>query len=157
MTTNAAEPLYGTLPILQIGEKTYPLKGLGLPHVFQLLDITATTIGNAARGSLTPQQLGVAILMAAPKAEGPVTAFLGSLIGLTPEEMRDPEVFPIHALPDLIECLIRHPDLMAFVESFTRLLESNAFEEMLNRVGARKTQGSVSSGNSTSSSPVTPG
>jgi hypothetical protein len=52
------------------------------------------------------------------------TPWLSSLIGLTPESMRDPDVFPLPAMAELVAGVVAHPDLMGFVAAMRRTATS---------------------------------
>ena len=150
MTTKGAGALLWVPPVLEIGEKKYPLRRLGLMDIERLSQIVVKAskfvdrkvMGNI--DSFTAAQAGSFLVDYLPHAFDEILAFLGTVIGLdpgVPEEvvaekrkkskefkdpnvgtMRDPNVFPLSALPALIGKLTEHQDVVAFFTESRALL-----------------------------------
>jgi len=129
---------------LEIEGKSYPLRRLGVLDVDRLLGIAKRISQFVDRkvmgdiGKFTAEQAGSFLIDYLPDAFDEILTFLGSLIGLDPglsEEvvehkrkkskaaefkdpnigtMRDPETFPLDALPALIAKLTEHRNVVDF-------------------------------------------
>lgn len=119
-----AEPLLAETPSVTIQGVTYPLRHLGLADVFKLAKIVsvgATGLGMALpKFDLKddPEVIGktVTTLLVAglPYAEDIALDLFASIVGVKPEVIRDPEVFPMASLVDIVHSLAKHEDLLSF-------------------------------------------
>ena len=127
------------------------MRALGMDEMKRL----AQLIGDPKTAEKTMQEhLGAAIVLGFTHAEKPLVKWLASLLGKKPEEVLDPKVVPLSALPRIAEGLLAHPDLLDFLEAGRSMLQSPQLLLMLKRAMAAAI-GSESS--STTSKADTPG
>ena len=122
-------------PVLDIEGKQYELRKLGLTDLARLLAIVTSASKYIDRSLVTnadanAETLGTFLIDWLPHAFDEIVAFLASVIGLDPGRsdpkkrkdgsdpnegtMRDPDVFPISALPVLITKLCEHRNVVDF-------------------------------------------
>ena len=184
MTTKGAGALVWEPPVLEIGEKKYPLRRLGLMDIERLSAIVVKAskfvdrkvIGNIE--SFTEAQAGSFLLEYLPNAFDEILAFLGTVIGLdpgVPEDvvaqkrkkskaaefkdpnlgtMRDPDVFPLGALPALIGKLTEHQDVVDFFSESRALLSLPILTKLRDGLKERSTKSSTATDGATSTSPA---
>ena len=133
-------------PTLEVEGKTYELRRLGVVDLNRLLGIVSKAskfvdrqiMANA--DGLTATEAGTFLIDYLPHAFDEIVAFLANLIGLDPGypegkgknkgadknvgTMRDPDVFPISALPVLIEKVAGHPDVVGFFDGSKAMVSS---------------------------------
>jgi len=183
MTTKGAGALVWEPPVLEIGEKKYPLRRLGLMDIERLSAIVVKASKFVDRKvmsnieSFTAAQAGSFLLEYLPNAFDEILAFLGTVIGMdpgVPEEvveqkrkkakgefkdpnlgtMRDPDVFPLGALPVLIGKLTEHQDVVAFFSGSRALLNLSIVKKLRDGLKERSTKSSTATDGATSTSPA---
>lgn len=102
-----------------IGGKVYPLRRLNITDTLrlaQIMGIGATALGRdlALTGANMAQEVVMLLLAGLPYAEQKVIEFIASVVGLTIEQVRDPEVFPMGSELLVIDALVRHTDIQSF-------------------------------------------
>ena len=123
MTDKGVGPLVWEAPVLEIEGGKYPLRKLGLTDLSRLLAIVTSASKYIDRAAVVnagadPTTLGTFLVDWLPHAFDEIVAFLASVIGLDPGKpdpkprkdgsdpnagtIRDPEVFPVSALPALM-------------------------------------------------------
>jgi hypothetical protein len=108
-------------PSIEIAGVTYKLRRLGILDTLRLAKIVAAGVAGLGRevgslDTLDPQVLGMLILAGAPFAERQVLEFLGSVIGVEPKDMADPNKFPMGSEVQIVEALVTHEDVRAFFD-----------------------------------------
>lgn len=63
----------------------------------------------------TPDGLSTILLMGLPACENTVMEFIADLLGVTTDDLADPEKFPLDGIIDIVEALDAHPDVAAFL------------------------------------------
>jgi hypothetical protein len=139
MTEQINEDTLGSEPILYDGEnipiadKVYHMRRLGIKDAFRfnriitLASIAANKSG-ATGGSIPLEQLIITY------AEEDILDFLGDIIGVTPEDLVNPELFPMDAILVLYNHLMNHKDIKAFLFNLERLQGSSSLQTHLNAV-----------------------
>ena len=183
MTTKRAGALVWKPPVLEIGEKEYPLRRLGLMDIERLSAIVVKASKFVDRKvmsnieNFTAAQAGSFLLEYLPHAFDEILAFLGTVIGMdpgVPEEivaqkrkkakgdfkdpnlgtMRDPDVFPLGALPALIGKLTEHQDVVDFFSESRALLNLSIVKKLRDGLKERSTKSSTDTDGATSTSPA---
>ena len=120
--TTGLEPIVGERPTVEIEGRTYTLRGLGMQDTFKVAKIIGIGVKNMAGmfnfARMDMETMGLAMFAALPFADKEILDLLASIIGVTPKEIRDPDLFPMGSEIDIITALMNHQDLKAF---FTRL------------------------------------
>jgi hypothetical protein len=120
--TTGMEPIVGTKPTVEIEGKTYTVRRLGIPDMFTVIRILGVgvkqlgTMGGLQ--SLDSASVALALVAAIPYAEDEILDLLADIVGVDGADIRNPDIFPIDAIVDIIGVLAEHQDLKAF---FTRL------------------------------------
>lgn len=118
------DPVTYTPPIVTVNGREYPLRRLGLQDVLLAGKIVQAALRRLAatdpsiRDGITFAAIATTALI---EEEETVTRFLANLLNVTPEQMSDPDLFPVDALFDVIEALEEHEDLRAFLARSSRL------------------------------------
>ncbi|MFA5569341.1 MAG: hypothetical protein WC972_11930 [Trueperaceae bacterium] len=115
-TAPAPDPVLYEPPTVAIAGRLYTMRRLGIRDVFAVARVISAALGDIrdAGGILTGTNLLPMILDAMVREEKVVLELLAGTIGVTPQELSDPEQFPLDSVIDLIEALSEHQDLAAF-------------------------------------------
>jgi len=181
MTDKGAGALMREPPIVKIGDKKYPLRRLGLLDIERLAGIVSKVTKFIDRSiaanidSFTPQMAGSFLIDYLPYATDEIFEFLATVIGLdagVPENIvaekrkkskakvfadpnegtiRDPNVFPLSALPLLIEKLAEHPQVVDFFAGTKRL--SSLLKKLIGERKGPSTESSDDTDGATNTSP----
>lgn len=120
--TTGMEPIVGVKPTVEIEGKTYTVRRLGIPDMFTVIRILGVGVKQLGtmRGlqSLDSASVALALVAAIPYAEDEIMDLLADIVGVDGADIRNPDIFPIDAIVDIIGVLAEHQDLKAF---FTRL------------------------------------
>jgi len=120
--TTGMEPIVGVKPTIEIEGKTYTVRRLGIPDMFTVIRILGVGVKQLGtmRGlqSLDSTSVALALVAAIPYAEDEIMDLLADIVGVDGADIRNPDIFPIDAIVDIIGVLAEHQDLKAF---FTRL------------------------------------
>lgn len=121
-----------TLPVINLPSGPVTMRRLGIQDAFSVLALMRAGYGSwlEQRGaSLNPPALGSPeaglslMFHSLPTLEDQLLPWLGSLVGLTPEETIDPERLPLALLPDLVAGAVSHPDFQGFRTAVQRIFE----------------------------------
>ena len=125
--TTGMEPIVGETPTVEIEGKVYTMRRLGMQDTFRLAKILGVGFsrltGIAAVNKLDVETAGLAMIAAMPYAENEILGLFASLIGVSLEEIKTPELFPFGSEIDIVESLVEHQDLKAFFTRFERLMD----------------------------------
>lgn len=120
--TTGMEPIVGETPTVEIEGKTYTVRRLGIPDMFtviRILGVGVKQLGSmGGLQSLDSASVALALVAAIPHAEDEIMDLLADIVGVDGADIRNPDIFPIDAIVDIIGVLAEHQDLKAF---FTRL------------------------------------
>ena len=119
--TTGMEPIVGVKPTVEIEGKTYTIRRLGIADTFaiaRILGVGIKQMGALGMSSLNEHSAVLAIVAAIPYAEDEILDLLADIVGVDGADIRNPDIFPIDAIVDIIGVLAEHQDLKAF---FTRL------------------------------------
>ena len=120
--TTGMEPIVGVKPTIEIAGKTYTVRRLGIPDMFtviRILGVGVKQLGSmGGLQSLDSASVALALVAAIPHAEDEIMDLLADIVGVDGADIRNPDIFPIDAIVDIIGVLAEHQDLKAF---FTRL------------------------------------
>ncbi len=120
--TTGMEPIVGVKPTVEIEGKSYTVRRLGIPDMFtviRILGVGVKQLGSMGGfQSLDSASVALALVAAIPHAEDEIMDLLADIVGVDGADIRNPDIFPIDAIVDIIGVLAEHQDLKAF---FTRL------------------------------------
>lgn len=113
----AVDPVLYEPPTVTINGREYPMRRLGLKDGFKAAAIfqKGLTGIRAAGGVADGAELVAIILGALVDEETAVTDFLASSIKVSRQDLQNPELFPITAIFDIIDALVKHEDLRSFL------------------------------------------
>jgi hypothetical protein len=171
--TEGARPLTWQGPRLEIAGREYTVRRLGLLDIQRVARIYAAGSAYVNRKALanmnqmSVEEIGTFVLDFIPYALDEVIEFVASLVGLKPgksEEklkadetnegtIRDPNVFPISGMVDVIGALIEHEDVVAFFESVKRVAKSPALKNLTARLSERSMRSKAGTGGKTNTLP----
>lgn len=128
----AAEPSRESklLPTINLPEGPVQLRRLGLDDPFFIVDIFSAAVdAYATEQSYRVKPLALDTeegklrfaLLGFQGARETLMPWLASLLGKTTEDIRNPAVFPVTALPDLIAALMAHPDIESLGKGLFKL------------------------------------
>ena len=130
--TVGTEPMLGTRPSVTIedragNETVYELKSLGIQDTFGLAQIIAKGAGymGSSLGNLTeadPQTVALLLVAGLPYAENEAIKILARVIGVSQEDLRNPDKFPMGTEIEIIYALSQHQDLTSFFGKIKRLI-----------------------------------
>lgn len=132
------EPLIGDTPTIIIKGKEYKMRRLGIVDTFTLARIIG--IGAAGIGKeivnleLTPDVAIGLLIVGFPFASKEILDLFASLLGVEPEEIRDPNLFPMGSEVEIIKALADHIDVKAFFTKSAELMKMPASKEFLKRI-----------------------
>lgn len=117
--TTGDGPIANTGPVIEIAGQEYTLRRLGIKDTFAVARIIA--IGQmSSKQSVTthfddPEMLTAILLAGVMGAEKVVMDLLASIVGVTTKDLEDPEKFPMGSELTIIEALVQHQDIKAFL------------------------------------------
>lgn len=132
------EAFVGESPTVTIKGKEYKLRRLGVSDVFKLGRILA--VGAAGMGKeigkleMNPGVLAGLLIVSFPYAEDQCLEFIASIINVKVENLKDPELFPVDSILDILKVLAEHEDVRAFFTKLTGLLKTPVFKEFSKKV-----------------------
>lgn len=127
--TTGMEPIVGKKPTVEIEGRTYTIRRLGISDVFTVVRILGVgikqlgTIGGVQ--SLDNTAIALALVAAIPHAEDEIMDLLADIVGVDGEDIRNPDLFPIQSIIDIIDVLAKHQDLKAFFTQLQGLAKAN--------------------------------
>jgi len=130
------EALLAKEPVATIAGRQYPLHKLGfeaMAPLARMLEIacerTGTTLTEIVSMAVDGEKVGRLFLSAMGWAHPEVFLLLGTLLGVTQDELRDPERFPIGGVGALIAPLVQQVDLVGFLSGRTAATSPEATPE----------------------------
>lgn len=132
------EPLIGNTPTVTIQGKEYKMRRLGIVDTFTLARIIG--VGAAGIGKeltdleMTPDVAIGLLIVGFPYASKEILNLFASLLGVKPEEIRDPNLFPMGSEIEIIKALADHIDVKAFFTKSVELMKMPASKEFLKRI-----------------------
>lgn len=141
------EPLIGDTPRVTIKGKEYRMRRLGMVDTFKLariMGIGAAGIGKEISSLEMTAESAIGLLIVGfPYAEEKILDLFASLLGVSEEEIRNPDVFPIGSEIEIIKALTGHIDVKAFFTKLTGLLETPALKEFLKKTSTSSRSGTA--------------
>lgn len=132
------DPLIGDTPVITIKGKEYKMRRLGIVDTFQLariIGIGAAGLGKeVANLDMTPEAAIGLLIVGFPFASKEILDLFASLLGVKPEEIRNPDLFPMGSEVDIIKALINHIDVMAFFDKLAELIKMPVSKEFLKKI-----------------------
>ena len=113
--------------------RQYKVRRLGIADIFKLGRILA--VGAAGMGKeigkmeLNPGMLAGLLLVSFPYAENQCLEFIAGIIDVKVEDLKNPELFPVDSILDILKVLTEHEDVKAFFTKLTGLLKTPVFKE----------------------------
>jgi hypothetical protein len=130
------DPILDDDPTVEIAGVTYTLRRLGLRDVFRVARIFGR--GVAVLGDqgnrVSPGQAVQVIVASMAQNETEVLTLMADVIGVKPDDLSDPERFPMEAIVDVARALAEHQDMVAFFRKLSGMIE--AVPEMQTASGA---------------------
>lgn len=139
------EPLIGDTPKVTIKGKEYKMRRMGMVDTFKLariIGIGAAGIGKEITSlEMTAESAIGLLIIGFPFAEGKILDLFASLLGVSEEEIRNPDIFPIGSEIEIIKALVEHIDVKAFFTKLTGLLEMPILKEFLKKTSTSSRSG----------------
>jgi hypothetical protein len=110
---------------------TYEVRRLNVRDTFavaRIMSVALARSGDLVSGDLTPQRAGMMFIASIPYAEDEAMKLLGSLIGVTADEIGS---MPPDALPEIISVIVEGEDLKAFLAACGRVMKTPGIAEAL--------------------------
>ncbi|MBA7577884.1 hypothetical protein ES708_19740 [subsurface metagenome] len=132
------EAFVGEAPTVTIKGKQYKVRRLGIADIFKLGRILA--VGAAGMGrevgklELNPGMLAGLLLVSFPYAENQCMEFIASVIDVKVEDLKNPELFPVDSILDILKALAEHEDIKAFFTKLGGFLKTPVFRELSKKV-----------------------
>lgn len=121
--TTGEDPILGQELSVEINGTTYPLRRLGVRDTFALARIIGRGAGATGISSdAGPDELIGLLLAGLGASEGEAIRLLASVIGVSPADFENPELFPMGSEVDIIAALAQHQDLRAFFGKLGELM-----------------------------------
>lgn len=125
-TKSDVDPVTYEPPTITVRGEEYPLQRLSVRHSLKLAKILAAGVavgGEIPRAdNMTAERLGTMLAGTLTYAEEAVLDLIASVLGVTVDELTDPERFPMGTELQVIETLAEHEDLRSFFASGRSLL-----------------------------------
>lgn len=139
------EPIIGDTPIVKIKGKEYKMRRLGIADTFKLARIIG--IGAAGIGKeivnldMTPETAIGLLIVGFPFAAEQILDLFADLLGVTKEEIRNPDLFPMGSEVTIIKALAEHLDAKAFFIKLAELMEVPALKGFLKKTSTLSKKG----------------
>ena len=132
------DPLIGDTPVVKIKGKEYKMRRLGIADTFKLariIGIGAAGIGREISNlDMTPEAAIGLLIVGFPFASNEILNLFASLLEVKPEEIRNPDLFPMGSEVDIIKALVEHIDVKAFFTKLVELTEMSASKVFLKKI-----------------------
>jgi len=132
------EAFVAEAPTVTIKGRQYKVRRLGVSDVFKLgriLAVGAAGIGKEiGKLEMNPGVLAGLLIVSFPYAEDQCIEFIASIIGVKVEDLKDPELFPVDSILDILKVLAEHEDVKAFFTKLGALLKTPIFKEFSKKV-----------------------
>jgi len=132
------EPLIGNTPTVTIQGKEYKMRRLGIVDTFKLariIGIGAAGIGKEIVNLDMSAESAIGLLIVGfPFASKEILDLFSSLLGVTEEEIRDPNLFPMGSEVEIIKALMDHIDAKAFFTKSVELMKMPTSKEFLKKI-----------------------
>lgn len=113
-------------PSFVANDKTYTLRPLGLGDVVKVTRLLAKAAQNTkAKSYKTQQAMIMDMIMSAVELDDEIFSVIADVVGVTKDELTDPNLFPIDSSIDIFESLSKHPDLQRFFTKVQKMAETN--------------------------------
>lgn len=126
-TKSEVDPITYEPPTIQVRGEEYPLQRLSVRHSLKLAKILAAGVavgGEIPRAeNMTPERLGTMLAGTLTYAEEAVLDLIASVLGVSIDDLTDPEKFPMGTELQVIETLAEHEDLRSFFASGKSLMD----------------------------------
>lgn len=132
------EPLIGDTPTVTIQGREYKMRRLGILDTFKLARIIG--IGAAGLGKevinldMTAESAIGLLIVGFPFASKDILDLFASLLGVTPEEIKNPNLFPMGSEIEIIKALMGHIDVKAFFTKSVELMKMETSKEFLKKI-----------------------
>lgn len=131
-------PLIGDTPTITIRGKEYKMRRMGIVDTFtfaRIIGVGAAGIGKELTDlKMTPDVAIGLLIVGFPYASKEILNLFASLLGIKPEEIRDPNLFPMGSEIEIIKALVDHIDVKAFFTKSVELMKMPASQEFLKRI-----------------------
>jgi len=137
----------GNTPEIKINGVFYKMRRMSLADTFKLLRIIA--IGASGIGKeITNLEINVEsiigiLVVGFPYAERPIINFLSSLLGVTTEDLNNPEKFPMDSVLEIIDALRRHVDFQVFFKKLNGMLDNPQVKTYLKKISTSSKKDTV--------------
>jgi len=129
-------------PTLEIAGQDYNVRRLGLVDIKWLAELLAGGTGylegllsqKANLSNLSPEAIGSLILGYIPTAFDSIADWMAGLIGMSREDIRDPNLFPLGSEIQVIEAVVSHEDVAAFFDRAMGLAKHPGLKSMMKRL-----------------------
>lgn len=132
------EPLIGNTPTVTIQGKEYKMRRLGIMDTFKLariIGIGAAGLGKEVSKLDMSAESAIGLLIVGfPYASADILELFASLLGVTGEEIKDPNLFPMGSEIEIIKALMSHIDVKAFFTKSIELMKMESSKEFLKKI-----------------------
>ena len=134
-------------PTLEIAGREYTVRRLGILDVMALGKIYASCQARQAfqlktlfdGAEISVNMLGATLISAIPYEGEAICKFMASLVGVDVESFKDPNVFPLGSEIQIIDKLIEHEDVLAFLERVQGMAKNPALKKLTKRLNGPST------------------
>ena len=125
------EAILAKEPTVTLNGNLYTMRRIGILDAFTFADmlgssastlVAALSKGTPGDATETGMALFAAVIEALPKAQKPILDFLADILQIKPEDIRNPNLFPLQSITELIKALAAHPDMKEFLEQLRPLV-----------------------------------
>lgn len=149
--TKGAMPLVGGAPTVELGvyqkneeteelelvTKEFKMRRLGISDTFKLMQIVAG--GAAGLGAqlktmdMSAEMVGMLLISGIPYQEKIAIELLASIIGVKPQDLANPDIFPMGTEIEIVQKLIDHQDMKAFMGKIGNMVKQPGMKSFLNK------------------------
>ena len=131
------EPFLGETTSITIRGREYKMRRLNIQDIFRLgriLGVGAAGMGKEiGKMELSPEILAGLLLVSFPYAEQQCLEFIASLINVEVKDLKNPELFPVDSILDILQNILEHEDVKNFFTKLASLLKIPAVKEFLKK------------------------
>jgi hypothetical protein len=123
-STKGAAPIIAEKLKLEIAGREYKMRRLGFTDINQLAPFIAKALKTVQIDDTNASKTGFDIAGFVLDNYTDLLPWFSSLIGMTVEEINNPDVFPLGDMGNVVDTLLTHPDWTAFMESVGKRIPS---------------------------------
>jgi hypothetical protein len=123
-STRGAAPIIAAKPKIVIAGVEYTMRRLGFTDINKLAPVLGKTLRTVDFSERESNVIGVQMAGGILENFENLSPWIASVLGISNEELNNPDLFPLSELDVLVSGFVEHPDWKGFIGSLGKILPS---------------------------------